>query len=65
MSCQHIYNDITFDYIQQEVEENFSLTRSHFLIFVYSEELWVEEGQQQVIVKSGECIFIKKIRSYP
>jgi len=60
MACFRKYDDITFDYIHPEGKESVLWNKRHTLIFVYAGELLVEERMQQVTVKAGECIFIKR-----
>lgn len=57
--CRHLYNDIYFDFLHQEMTEDISINNKHLLILVYAGELLIQEGKQQLSLKRGECVFVK------
>ena len=54
------YSDILFSYYFSDGCMCTKMVRDHFLVYVYSGEYILEEGKKTVVVKPGECVFIRR-----
>jgi AraC-type DNA-binding domain-containing proteins len=59
-SLRFSYEDIFFSYYTKDDIVCTKMVREHMLVYVYSGEYLVEEGDTKVSVRKGECIFLRK-----
>lgn len=54
------YSDILFSYYFSDDCMCTNMVREHFLVYLYSGEYILEEGKKKIIVKPGECVFMRR-----
>lgn len=54
------YSDIIFTYFFSDDCMCTKMVRDHFLVYVYSGEYILEEGEKKTVVTPGECIFVRR-----
>lgn len=59
-SLQFHYSDVFFSYLLPNERLCVQKAKNHVLMYVYSGEFLVEEGERRTIVRKGECVFIRR-----
>lgn len=64
------FSDVFFIYVQQGDEHYVDRMKTHNLKYVLKGEMEIDDGQKKLIVKAGECVFIRRdhcvnLRKYP
>lgn len=54
------YSDVLFSYYFNDDCMCSKMVRDHFLVYVYSGEYILEENKKKVVVKPGECVFMRR-----
>lgn len=54
------YSDIIFSYFFSDDCKCSKMVREHFLVYIYSGEYHLEEGNRKIIIRSGECAFLRR-----
>lgn len=54
------YSDIIFSYFFSDDCMCTKMVRDHFLVYVYSGEYILEEGENKTVVNPGECVFLRR-----
>jgi len=54
------YSDIIFTYFFSDDCMCTKMVRDHFLVYVYSGEYILEEGEKKTVVTPGECVFVRR-----
>lgn len=54
------YSDILFSYYFEDECMCSKMVPDHFLVYVYSGEYTLEEEKQNITIKPGECVFIRR-----
>jgi len=59
-SLRFNYYDIFFSYYFNNEISCVQMIKDHMLVYVYSGELILEEGNIKTVVRKGECVFLRK-----
>ncbi len=59
-SLRFNYSDIFFSYYFNNERSCAKMIKEHMLVYVYSGEIILEEGGQNVVVQKGECVFLRR-----
>lgn len=59
-SCTLNYSDVFYSFFTANDSICHDKAVSHFLVYVYSGEMLLEENGQEISVRAGECIFIRR-----
>lgn len=54
------YSDVFFSYLFNNSRKCTQMVRHHTLVYVYSGKLVVEEGNKEIIIGAGECVFLRR-----
>ena len=54
------YSDVIFSYYFSDSCMCTKMVRDHFLVYVSSGEYILEEGDRTIVVKPGECVFVRR-----
>jgi len=54
------YSDVFYSYFANNDSICHDKAVSHFLVYIYSGEMFLEEGGNEISVRAGECIFIRR-----
>lgn len=55
------YSNIVFTYFSNNESACYEKGHSHFMIYIFSGELCIKEtGKEEIIVSSGECVFVRR-----
>ena len=54
------YSDILFSYYFSDNCMCTNMVRDHFLVYVFSGEYILEEGKKSIVVRPGECVFLRR-----
>lgn len=59
-SLRFNYHDVFFSYYIKNETSCTQMNREHMLVYVYSGEIIVEEDGQRIVVRKGDCIFLRR-----
>lgn len=54
------YSDIFFSYYFSDQCKCTKMVKDHMLVYIYSGEYTLEEGNRTTVVKPGECVFLRR-----
>lgn len=54
------YADIFFSYYFSDQCKCTKMVKDHMLVYIYSGEYTLEEGNRTIVVKPGECVFLRR-----
>jgi len=59
-SLRFNYHDVFFSYYMKNETSCTQMIREHMLVYVYSGEIVVEEDGENLYIRKGECIFLRR-----
>lgn len=54
------FSDIVFNYYFSKEVKCTNMIHDHYLVYLFSGEYHIEEGKKKIIVKPGECVFLRR-----